>query len=424
MQLSTINKSQKTLYRASFVLTFDTLLPLIKEGGILVSNSKIIEIGFFFSLSKKYPEAIVDESADVLMPGLTNNHCHLELPLNTSLSNFKNQFIPWIQQLQSQTKNYTKIQWNENLKIATQTAIQNGTTHLIDVGNSGHNLSRFSKFKLPGIYYWEAIGIHPKKGLKYFKQYEKNLQQFVSSSSQIKNSISAHAPFSCSLELLKKIIFYNQKKNFPFVMHLAESEQEELFFKNLSGELFDFCQKIEPSLTQWFNSKSNVFDYLRNNRCFSKNSVMVHCNTLTENIAQYFSKHHISIVHCPKSHDFFDHPRFPYELCQKYNLNVLLGTDSLSSNDDLNLFSEMRYFHTRYPQVALFDTFKMVTTNSASAWPQLNCSGQIKKGDDANFIGLKLGDKAQDLESILNILIQNNHQWSYSLISEKKYASC
>ncbi len=50
----------------------------------------------------------------------------------------------------------------------------------------------------------------------------------------------------------------------------------------------------------------------------------------------------LQIVHCPKSHRFLHHKRFPLEELMARGLNILSGTDSLASNDSLNLFSEMR----------------------------------------------------------------------------------
>ena len=85
--------------------------------------------------------------------------------------------------------------------------------------------------------------------------------------------------------------------------------------------------------------------HLIENGLINAEYIVAHLNELDERDLELLSRpewRNLQIVHCPKSHRFLHHKRFPLEALRERGLNICLGTDSLASNDSLNLFSEMR----------------------------------------------------------------------------------
>src|SRR5438552_3430261 len=74
--------------------------------------------------------------------------------------------------------------------------------------------------------------------------------------------------------------------------------------------------------------------------------IVSHLNELTESDFDLLerSERRFHVVHSPRSHDYFNHSRFPFEKLRTLGFNICLGTDSLASNDSLSLFDEMRAF--------------------------------------------------------------------------------
>ncbi|OPZ07374.1 MAG: Aminodeoxyfutalosine deaminase [candidate division BRC1 bacterium ADurb.BinA364] len=70
-------------------------------------------------------------------------------------------------------------------------------------------------------------------------------------------------------------------------------------------------------------------------------TLAVHCNYLADSDIAILAKRKTSVVYCPKSHAFFGHPRHPLPRLMDAGVNVCLGTDSLASNDGLDLLEEM-----------------------------------------------------------------------------------
>ena len=84
------------------------------------------------------------------------------------------------------------------------------------------------------------------------------------------------------------------------------------------------------------------------------------------------------VVHSPRSHQYFGHSRFAFTQLYRLGLNISLGTDSLASNESLNLFAEMRAFQRSEPERSPEKIFEMITLNPASALREQNTLGRIR----------------------------------------------
>jgi aminodeoxyfutalosine deaminase len=113
------------------------------------------------------------------------------------------------------------------------------------------------------------------------------------------------------------------------------------------------------------------------------------------------SAHKFHIVHCPRSHDYFGHSRFPFERLRAPGFNICLGTDSLASNEDLSLFAEMRAFQKVFPSISPEDILRMTTANAAAALSQENVLGRIRPGFKADLIAVPCSRTADVFEQII-----------------------
>jgi cytosine/adenosine deaminase-related metal-dependent hydrolase len=96
------------------------------------------------------------------------------------------------------------------------------------------------------------------------------------------------------------------------------------------------------------------------------------------------------VVHCPRSRAFFGHPAFPYGALMEAGVNLCLGTDSLASNETLNMFDEMSEFQKAHPDVPARDILAMATRNGAAALGLGGELGVIRPGALADFIAIQL----------------------------------
>ena len=118
-------------------------------------------------------------------------------------------------------------------------------------------------------------------------------------------------------------------------------------FRDGRGPLYEFLKEIGRDMSDC--GKHTPFGRFLN-RAIEGNHpyLLVHMNELSNGDLNALKRSagKDSIVHCPRSHQYFGHSPFQFEKLKQLGFNICLGTDSLASNDNLNLFAEI--FAGRY----------------------------------------------------------------------------
>ena len=126
----------------------------------------------------------------------------------------------------------------------------------------------------------------------------------------------------------------------------------------------------------------------------------IHANYLVPGDAELLGRKRVSVVHCPRSHDFFQHVEFPRRALAKAGVNLCLGTDSLATvrkypkrDLELNMFLEMRAFASKHPGVDPHQIVQMATINGASALGLRGKIGELRRNACADLIALPFAAK-------------------------------
>jgi aminodeoxyfutalosine deaminase len=136
----------------------------------------------------------------------------------------------------------------------------------------------------------------------------------------------------------------------------------------------------------------------------SQNFLAVHANYLAPGDAELLARAGSSVVHCPSSHAFFDHHKFPLEELMKAGVNVCLGTDSLATMPKsraklpvLDMFAEMRAFANSFPALKPEAVLSAATLKAAKVLRREHELGALKAGAFADLIAVPYsgGDYAQ-----------------------------
>ena len=103
------------------------------------------------------------------------------------------------------------------------------------------------------------------------------------------------------------------------------------------------------------------------------------------------------------------------KLCE-IGLNICIGTDSMASNDSLNLFSEMRLAHRNFPSLSSLDLLKMVTVNPAQALQQDHKLGRIAPGYLADAIAIPYSG---DTKMVYGAIVENRSSIEWMIVDGK-----
>ena len=135
----------------------------------------------------------------------------------------------------------------------------------------------------------------------------------------------------------------------------------------------------------------------------AENLLAVHVNYLWQGDAQRLGQQRVSVVHCPRSHAYFQHQRFPRRELAEAGVNICLGTDSLATVKkarglplELNMFAEMRALAATTSSLSAEAILPLATTNAARALGRAGQIGELSEQSLADLITIPFHGKTTD----------------------------
>lgn len=392
------------IIRSPIVVTMDG--SPVNNGAVVVTEDRIVDVGQFDQIRARNSGEIFDLGERAILPGLINAHCHLDYTCLRGKIPPQRSFTDWIRAINAQKSELSPEDYVASIKEGFAEAKRFGTTTIAD-------LTAFPEL-IPDIpvpirtwWFAELIDIrapeHANEIVDSAIESVRSSPEFAASSPVSKRfrrrgiaalqtaswGLAPHALFTASKNLFKRCEEIAEREHVLLTTHLAESREEMEMFREGSGPLYEFLEGIGRPMDDCGNKTPlQVFVGASGSRPLPW--TVAHLNELTEGdfglLQQFNPKFHI--VHCPRSHDYFEHSPFELDRVRSLGFNVCLGTDSLASNDTLSLFDEMRAFQKQFPTVSGEEILKMVTANPARALQQENALGKIRSGAFADLIAV------------------------------------
>src|SRR2546423_11998719 len=376
-------RDRRMTVRAKVVVTMDSRP--IENGTVAISGERIVEIGKFSEVAKKYAgEEVLDLGEQALLPGLINAHCHLDYTCLRRKIRRQKSFTDWIRAINAEKAKLSPEDYVRSVNEGFAEAKRFGTTTIA-------NLTAFpelvSRIQSPIRTWWfaELIDVRdPGRAKDIVDLAVEDLK------SEEHWGLAPHAPFTASLNLFRRCEEIAREKNVLLTTHLAESREEMLLFCDAHGPLYDFLAEIGRDMSDCGDETPTEKFLVEWVHEADRPCLLAHLNEMVESDFELFSmsKAKFPVVHCPRSHDYFGHSPFQFQRLRELGFNICLGTDSLASNDDLSLFAEMRAFQKNFPDVSAEEILKMITINPARALRQEKSLGQIRAGSSADLIAV------------------------------------
>lgn len=387
------------IVRARTVVTMDG--PPIQNGAVVTSGNRIAAVGTLDEVRKHSSGEILDLGERVLLPGLINAHCHLDYTALRGRIAPQPSFTDWIRRINTEKERLQPSDYVASINAGISEAIKFGTTSIA-------NLEAFpdlvSQISAPIRIWWlaELIDVRSKQPETMIERSTQSLGK------QAHWGLAPHAPFTASASLYRGCSAVAASDHHPLTTHIAESTEEMQMFRDGAGPLYDFLQSIGRDMNDCGKGETPLgrFVAMLTDRGIPTDLspwVIAHLNELAESdfdlLANLDWRFHI--VHCPRSHRFFNHSPFQFERLRKLGFNVCLGTDSLASNDDFSLFAEMRAFQKSHTSVDPHAIIEMITIRSARALQSENSIGKIATGMYADLIAIDHSNDTDAYESIV-----------------------
>jgi cytosine/adenosine deaminase-related metal-dependent hydrolase len=215
----------------------------------------------------------------------------------------------------------------------------------------------------------------------------------------LRPSIVPHAPYSVSPPLLRAIATASHDR--PVSMHLGESAEEIEFLRTGGGAWRTLLASLGVWNDEWRPPGSGPVEYVAAHGLLNERLLAVHCVQLTDRELAMLAEAGSTVVTCPRSNRWVGAGTPPIERFYRSGVRVAVGTDSLASVKDLNLFSELTLMRRLAPGIPAREILASATKHGAEALGFGDELGTIEPGKRAELIAVTPSEPVHDVEEYL-----------------------
>lgn len=371
-----------TLIHAKWIIPVEPKNTVLENHSIAIKDGKIEAILPTEKATEKYSaneEHHLQQHA--LIPGLINAHTHAAMNLfrgladDLPLMDWLNNHI-WPAEAKWVDPEFVK----DGTELAVAEMIRGGTTCFNDMyffpDQTAEVCSQVGMRVVVGLILIDFPTAWAKDADDYLVKGEQVHDKFKHDS-LINTAFAPHAPYTVSDEPLKRIYVIAEELDIPIHMHIHETAFE-----------------VEQSVEQ---HGKRPLQRLNELGILSPRTIAVHMTQLNEEEINELAKLSVSVAHCPESNLKLASGFCPIGDLVKAGVNVCLGTDSSASNNDLDMFGEMRTAALLAKGVSsdstcldAHTTLQMATLNGAKALGLDETIGSLKKGKQADITAINL----------------------------------
>ena len=372
---------------------------VIQNGSILAKNGKIQFVGAEKECPNNTYYHVFDYPNHLIIPGLVNSHTHLSLSKLKNVFKRGMDFPDWINKIIFYSNNLQEKDEKEAIQDGIREMIDTGTTAAGDISRNGFSLEVMKNMGLRGKVFYEVTGFKRSMEEQHLNRIHK-FQAKWKKNNVVEYGISPHSPYSVSPQLIKTTFSIAKKNKLSLAIHIAETKEECKFIAEGKGPFRKLLQDLGKWEKEWEPKKMTPIKYLSDLGVL-KGITGIHLNYINNDDLEIIQKNNLSVVYCPKSNQWF-HRKDPYPLMKllEKGINVAIGTDSLASNENLNMFEEMILIKKQFPQIKNKTLLQMATINGAKALGLANKTGSLEAGKEADLIGLKMNNPGDIYKTI------------------------
>ena len=385
------------LIEAGWVVPIEPHGVVLEEHAVAVHDGQIIGIHPIFEARKRFtPTEHVKRPNGVLMPGLVNAHTHNPMTLMRGVADD----LPLMTWLNDHI-------WPIEGRVIGPDMVADGVTlaiaEMIRGGTTACNENYFFPDVQAQVYkrhgFRAVVGLPvidfptawAKSDDEYFDKARQVHDQWLNDPI-ISTAFAPHAPYTVSDASFERIALYAEQLDIPVHCHVHETQVE-----------------VDDAI-----AKTGMRPIARLDRLgiLSDRLIAVHMTALTQDEIELCAARDVSVVHCPESNLKLASGFCPVARLQAAGVNVAIGTDGAASNNDLDMFGELRSAALLAKAVAQDATaldsaaaLRAATLGSARAMRIDDRVGSIEVGKRADLITVDLDAiETQPVHHVLSIL--------------------
>lgn len=326
-----------------------------------------------------------------LIPGLINAHTHTNFPNNAKLEFEKGSMIDWVRAALETRADRSEEDQIQDCETALKRMRQTGIVALAEISNDLLSLEPIANSAMPCRYFCERLGFPPELANGTLAEVAQTIAQAsealaANTSQQITLHSAPHAPYSTSAELIRGLTEHQTLTT----IHIAENREEVELLRTGAGPWRERLREIGRDNETWRAPGISPVEYLNQLGVLSEKLLLVHASHLSDADIHTIKRTAASVVLCPGSNRFIETGFAPATALAEAGVNLALGTDSLGSNTDLNVFAEMRELKKQSPQLSYETLWEIATIGGARALGFDNSLGDLRRGKAPGLYSARL----------------------------------
>lgn len=311
----------------AIVLTMDEELNQYRPGAVAITGDSIQAVGLESDMRKSFQaKETIDCGGKVVMPGLINAHTHVPMTLLRGLADDLRLDVWLMGYMMPVEREFVSPEF---VRLGTQMAcvelIRNGVTCFADMYYFEEQVAQATSETGLRALCSQTVLKFPTPDAQSYEESLAAARDFVSrwkGHPLIVPSVAPHSPYTCTEDILRATAELAVEFDIPLHTHLAETEIEVENSRNENG--------------------MPVIPYVKKNNIFDAKVLAAHCVHVDEGEMHTLHHHGAGVAHCPSSNLKLASGAAPVSKMLKLGLNVGIGTDGPASNNDLDMFEEIR----------------------------------------------------------------------------------
>ncbi len=321
----------------------------------------------------------------IIIPGFVNCHCHLELSHMKGLMPFQSGLAEFLEHIRT-SRDAASEKISSSAASADSEMYNNGIVLVADICNTASTFDIKKRSRIKYINLLEVFGIDREKASRRLNEIIQISE--TAKSTGLSYSLVPHSVYSLSLTLFG-LLQAETGSNSITSVHFMETQAESTFLKNHEGPVMDSYRESGlgiGNLETVRDHASAVLDAIT----ASGNLILVH-NTFadSETIEKVKRRGNLFWCLCPNSNLYIENNLPPLDLLMKEDCTIVIGTDSLASNNHLSILEELKTLQKYFTSVPLGELILWATLNGARALGEETLFGKIQPGKKPGLLLLQ-----------------------------------
>ena len=380
--------------------------PPIRCGRVVIESGRIAAVGAADDVPLRGEHRPLGES--VLLPGLINAHCHLELSAYHGALAARDlwSWLEGLVRLRLQANAAAREQ--AAVPGAVRSMVRSGTTCVGDICRAAWLPEVLSHRLIRKVCYVELISgaMFPPADVEQLQQ---RLEALPSDDRLLVKAISPHSPYTVTPQDLRACGDLAMRGALPLAIHLAETPEEVEWLRHGTGRIQRWHARLlrNPPRPPRTGPTRYVLDA---GLWRAPAAALIHMNYADDWLDLFTlpADRRPVVVYCPRSHAFFGHQPHPFRQMLNAGLTVAVGTDSAASqppgqNRPASVLDELRWLHARHPDIPAKTLLEMGTIHAAAALGLSGRIGSLTAGRQADLVAFPMmaPGVADPLETVL-----------------------